>query len=773
MRKIYLLFAFVLTFGAVNAQDFEVFRMSSAAGTYAVGYNPALMADSRHKWFVNLAGFSANMSGDALHNTFVPSSKLDLKLNDQAFRTQQINLHGPSLMIQLPKNNAFAISTHYRAGQRSFGNINTLFTGLSEASLPASSADSYQSIGLKEIALSYAHPLAFNAHFVKFGATAKLVSAYYQNNMVGVLSALKDGNNSVFSGDFNGFTSDISTGFNWLDMLKSPQGGVGVDLGFVYEFRPKYLDHEYTMDDKKQYSPATNKYLARFGFSITDIGNVKTGTSSTQSRNFNNTSIGNQSLEQDYIEDLKVLGFQSSESNSGGATLALPTRINLFAEAKLGKKGWHLGAAYRGATSKEENGINPQSIIAVYPRVENDGTEFSLPFTYRMESKTYGLGLHIRLGALFFGTESINSLFQKNVTAPTVYAGFSISSLAKKIKDRDGDAVSNKKDECIETAGLWAFKGCPDSDGDGIKDEDDNCPEHAGPAETNGCPDSDMDGIFDNSDACPNVAGIARFNGCPDTDGDGLPDDEDECPQKAGPEEFGGCPDSDGDGLIDSEDSCPELPGSKLLRGCPDADADGIADQDDRCPGDKGSLANKGCPDTDQDGLVDIDDDCPQIAGLSEFKGCPDSDGDGIKDSEDACPQEAGGLETNGCPDTDGDSIIDSKDDCPGIKGIASLDGCNFEVLIADSLALEENTFFSLVEFKKGLTALKFSLSQIESESTANALSEKKILISIEGKKAAKIDQLIGSQVRKMGYEIELNSNQSESTLIKASVINE
>lgn len=773
MRKIYLFFAFVLTFGAVNAQDFEVFRISNGAGTYSVGYNPALMADSRHKWFVNLGGFSANMSGNALHNPFVPSSKVDLKLQNQSFRTQQINMDGPTLMIQLPKNNAFAISTHYRAGQRSFGNINTLFTGLGEESLPTSSADSYQSLGLKEIAFSYAHPLAFNDHFVKFGATAKLVSAYYQNNMVGVLSASKDGSSSVFSGSFYGITSDLSAGFNWLDMLKSPQGGVGFDLGFVYEYRPKYLDHEYTMDGKKQYSPATNKYLARFGFSITDIGNVKTGTSSTQSRNFNNTSIGNQSLEQDFLEDLSVLGFQNSDTNGGGAVLALPTRINLFAEAKLGKKGWHLGAAYRGATSKLDYGINPQSIIAVYPRVENDGAEFSLPFTYRMESKTYGLGLHIRLGALFFGTESFNSLFQKNATAPTVYAGFSISSLAKKIKDRDNDAVSDKKDECIETEGLWAFKGCPDSDGDGIKDEDDNCPEHAGPAETNGCPDSDMDGIFDNSDACPDVAGIARFNGCPDTDGDGIPDDEDECPQKAGPEEFGGCPDSDGDGLIDSEDNCPELPGSKLLRGCPDTDADGIADQDDRCPDNKGSLANKGCPDSDEDGLVDIDDDCPEITGLTEFKGCPDTDGDGIKDSEDACPQEAGGKETNGCPDQDGDSIIDSKDDCPTLKGLLALDGCAFEVQIADSLAIGDNAYTSLSGLKTGISALKFSTTNIAVETAANAVIGKTIIIKIEGKKAEKIEKLLGKDLREMGYEVQVMNTSLVETIIKASVKDE
>ena len=62
-------------------------------------------------------------------------------------------------------------------------------------------------------------------------------------------------------------------------------------------------------------------------------------------------------------------------------------------------------------------------------------------------------------------------------------------------KDSDENGVLNKEDECPETPGLSAFKGCPDTDGDGI-------------------PDS--------KDACPQVAGIPAFNGCPDSDGDGI-----------------------------------------------------------------------------------------------------------------------------------------------------------------------------------------------------------------------------------------------------------
>jgi hypothetical protein len=102
------------------------------------------------------------------------------------------------------------------------------------------------------------------------------------------------------------------------------------------------------------------------------------------------------------------------------------------------------------------------------------------------------MGLHIKIGGLFFGTESINSLFGGSKSpAPTVYAGFSIQRWARVIKDTDGDAISDRRDECPDLVGTWACKGCPDRDGDGIKDSEDQCPEQRGTKENKGCPTAD------------------------------------------------------------------------------------------------------------------------------------------------------------------------------------------------------------------------------------------------------------------------------------------
>ncbi|MBN2362197.1 MAG: OmpA family protein [Deltaproteobacteria bacterium] len=172
-------------------------------------------------------------------------------------------------------------------------------------------------------------------------------------------------------------------------------------------------------------------------------------------------------------------------------------------------------------------------------------------------------------------------------------------------KDRDGDGVVDKEDQCPDEAGPAERRGCPvrDRDGDGVEDADDQCPDEAGPAERQGCPvrDQDGDGVEDADDRCPQEAGPVENSGCPwgDTDGDGLTDDQDKCPREAGPVENSGCPwgDSDGDGLTDDQDKCPQEAGPAENNGCPDTDrdGDGIVDRLDNCPDEAGVKENNGC----------------------------------------------------------------------------------------------------------------------------------------------------------------------------------
>jgi OOP family OmpA-OmpF porin len=141
-----------------------------------------------------------------------------------------------------------------------------------------------------------------------------------------------------------------------------------------------------------------------------------------------------------------------------------------------------------------------------------------------------------------------------------------------------------------------------DADGDGVSDKKDKCPDTpAGVAvDPTGCPlDKDADGVPDYQDKCPDVKGVAALQGCPDRDNDGVTDADDKCPDTPGKAELGGCPDADNDGVIDQNDKCPGTPAGVSVdaNGCPlDRDGDGVPDYQDRCPNRPGPASNRGLP---------------------------------------------------------------------------------------------------------------------------------------------------------------------------------
>ncbi len=155
---------------------------------------------------------------------------------------------------------------------------------------------------------------------------------------------------------------------------------------------------------------------------------------------------------------------------------------------------------------------------------------------------------------------------------------FMLGRREARVRDRDGDGVPDKIDECKDTpAGDRVdARGCtiPDSDSDGVLDDTDRCPDTpAGEqVDASGCSASQRDG-----------------------DGDGVNDAADKCPGTPTGEEVdaSGCSasqrDSDGDGVNDAADQCANTPAGEQVdaKGCPipkDGDGDGVTDDKDRCP---------------------------------------------------------------------------------------------------------------------------------------------------------------------------------------------
>lgn len=497
------------------------------------------------------------------------------------------------------------------------------------------------------------------------------------------------------SGEFN---------LNPGDLFSFKNLGFGIDFGASYN-----------LNEKVQFSAAVND----LGF-IRWKSNTKTFAYEDRSFTFDGLSGFEGTLlsggdAQDtatsFIEDLLdslTNEFSATETETAYTTM-LTARINLGANYQFAEKH-NVGLLVQSHFVKKK--LRAAMSLSYGFRIRK---WLGLHANYSIYNRSYnnlGIGASVNLFPVQFYVNTNNILglpFYENSKNAHVRMGVNLTFGCKK-KDRDGDGIPDKDDDCPKDAGPTEFKGCPDTDGDGIIDKDDACPTEKGPKEFNGCPDRDSDGIIDKDDSCPDEAGTAEFNGCPDTDADGIQDTEDECPTEAGIAQFNGCPDSDADGIKDSEDDCPQTPGIPEFNGCPDTDGDGIKDSDDACPEKPGDVAFQGCPDTDGDGLADNVDGCPETPGPVDNKGCPfgDRDGDGLIDKDDSCPDTYGPAENAGCPysDLDGDGVFDKDDRCPQTPGPADNAGC-------PKIEVEEqeviNTAFQNLEFETGKDIIKQS----------------------------------------------------------------
>lgn len=580
----------------------------------------------------------------------------------------------PSFMVNISDQTAIAFSSRFR-GLINFDNINADFAEIVAESfdVPAiyghriTNPDlSIQANFWTEFGITWANVIPLNSekHFLKGGITPKLLfgvsSAYiYTPNLDFMLES---------SDILNIYDSEIRYGLsgNFDDASSEPfkfssNPGFGIDLGFVYEYRPHIDRYKYDMDGKKGLlRPDKEKYLFKVGISLLDLGGMQY-TKDFGSQDIPDASISNWDLTTikiNSVEDLKDTinnAFNLNPNREEVYMMKLPTALSIQFDYNFGNNLYLNFSPYfamRKGVSDDAK-VHHYSTFSLTPRYDLKWFGAALPIQAD-ELGRFRAGLALRLGPVWIGSNTmLTNNFGSKTYSYDAYFLVKIPVFRNTPRDRDKDAVSDRLDECIELPGVWELRGCPDTDSDGITDADDECPTEPGSAALKGCPDRDGDGIADKKDACPDLAGKPEYNGCPDSDGDGIIDNDDKCPDQAGPVSLNGCPDTDGDGVIDREDECPDIAGTILMKGCPDKDNDGVADKDDKCPETPGKKEFGGCPfnDYDKDGVADELDDCPATPGPAATRGCPDTDGDGLADNVDECPKTPGTLANKGCPE--------------------------------------------------------------------------------------------------------------------------
>ena len=674
----------------VNAQNYLGVMTSNYGGVMSTDLQPASFVDGRFLFDLNLGSVNVNTYQNfvSFNTSGMPGGWLKSFKNDEAYNSWALpdstfmdrhivkrytdnsnDKMGANINLQMDLFNfAFHINSKIAIGLKTkvrsitnIGNVDPSFAilieqGFDYPSLWNQKIDeqflNVNHLTWAEVGFNYGQVvLDQEEHFLKAGATIKYLkgysAAYFQTSNL-QYNLKNNDTTQLLTGNFNYGYSDNLPGLieNGLDNKLNSNFGVGLDLGFVYEWRPKYKDFKYDMDGETNlWMKNKNKYKAKVGISLIDLGSMrfkKGGLSRNFSVNnsspFDLQSFSTASSLSDFDQIIDSLinessasgntNWTSEQSSNSTFVMRTPTALSLQLDYQLGKYFYvNVSGVMNVILKKKDTKVIVPNQLSITPSFDWSWFGLFLPISMN-EYSGFKTGLASRLGPLSIGVTDFRALFSVGkVRGAEFYLGLRLPILYSAIKDKDKDKVSDLKDNCISTPGIWAFKGCPDTDGDGLMDKEDDCPEIAGLLEFKGCPDSDGDKIMDKLDECPEIAGLAEFKGCPDSDSDGIKDSDDACPQNAGPKENQGCPDKDSDGLFDFIDACPEIAGPKENNGCPwpDTDGDGILDKDDDCPLLKGPAANMGCPykDTDGDGLLDKDDDCPNTAGPIENKGCP------------------------------------------------------------------------------------------------------------------------------------------------------
>lgn len=643
MKKITLASSLLLSLSiSANAQRYFGVATGDYLPTKSVYLNPALIADSKLKWSVDL--FSLNATIDQNYGTintdgiFKAMTSSDFSLNTIDKMLTKGDRERFDLMAGFDVNvlNAYAsfknkhhFGLNYRV--RTAANIRdydaAIFTSLygSDESTTALNVSNMRLNvnSWSELGLSYATTLWQNdkAAF-SFGATAKYLGglSYMGANIGEVRGTFNSDPTNVTRGTINAdairlnasTSNNMDQDFNGIlnrakALFDGTASGFGGDLGFTYVIKQNPSKINYEMDGRTDnIDPTKSRYKWRFSAAVTDLGmiNYKNTT------NFTANGAGVLSVDSisDRVDNFSELrGYMSRrgisttyQDKTGTQRIYLPASIVLGADYNINNKFFANATYIHGFVPNTES-FSPftASQLTVTPRFEQKIVTIGLPLTYNFFTENFKAGLGVRVSGFYFGTDDALALVgSKNSKGVNMYFGAQIPIVKNRLKDRDGDKVSNKFDKCQGVAGTWEDKGCPptDRDKDGIVDSLDKCPDVAGVASAQGCPDRDGDGIADGEDLCPDEAGTAATKGCPDRDGDGVADKDDKCPDVAGKAEFQGCNDTDGDGIADWEDLCPEKAGPRANKGCPDTDNDGIPDHLDKCPTVPGTKNNNGCP---------------------------------------------------------------------------------------------------------------------------------------------------------------------------------
>ena len=482
-------FLFIFLLRTVQAQQWLGISGSNYAGTNSVYNNPANIADSRYKLYFNLVANDIFIANNYVGYN-APFSILKLLTNSaaQEYRNSkniivfknayyEINsdggpyhlnvlndLRGPSFLFTINSKRSFGLLSRVRT-----------VVNMTEASLPLAnlirlgtdtlllknqnfniSNTNLNINSYAEFGITYGQILKDeDEDFIKVGVTLKRVVGLYNAHINIQDAEYNITDYTVFNDPSKprkqslaitnlkanyGYTTDGSynnakLSLPWIFGNQSAGSGWGIDLGFVYEYRPNIRKYAYREKGKQKLDPSKNKYEFKLGVSILDIGGinynnpfyVRNWDVDIQNKEFKSEDVSQIEGTDDAFKRVnQVVGLTDDKSTNNFST-GLPTVFQVNLDYHLRDKYYVNSVWVQGLRGNNSLSMKMPSSLSITPRWESKWIEVGVPFALLDNYSTFTFGLGVRLGPLFFGSDNLGSFFNINRPRGTdLYVGLSV-----------------------------------------------------------------------------------------------------------------------------------------------------------------------------------------------------------------------------------------------------------------------------------------------------------------------------------------------------------
>jgi hypothetical protein len=436
MKRTLLLFCFFGSFFYARSQSYFGFRDDNYAGIQSALFNPSNIVDSKYKADVTFGSgsgtgqndlYGVNMMDvlDGGYNLETDASK-NFKSNNRG--NFNVDIMGPSVMLNITPVHSVALFTRVRSVTSLVGINGQLIdevnkdVDVSNSFLITGGNPNAVSNSWAEIGASYATILLDrDDHFVKGGITLKYlmagVNGYINGNDLSV-AFNKNEANPLLSEYYSTGTIRTAASYDYANgddpKFDAASAGVGVDLGFTYEYRTNC------------HSCAGNRYKFKAAASITDIGKL----------NYNNIventyNITGRVTQQDIEDAEDIFEFFDSNytkvSSRKGVKANLPTALHTNLDWNIDQRFYvNLSGDFNLVDAKKVNGTAIANSVTFTPRYETRQFSFYVPVTYMQYSGTQ-IGAGFRAGPIFIGSGTLfSNMFSNNSKGCNIYAGLKL-----------------------------------------------------------------------------------------------------------------------------------------------------------------------------------------------------------------------------------------------------------------------------------------------------------------------------------------------------------